>query len=308
MSHPFRGTVLAAVCAGLLIACGSPAPSTSTTATPAARVGPDTITLAVFDARLQSTLTSIQQAGGPTATNSAMQTDLRASVMRSLILDSVIAQEARSLGIGVNDEQVDAQVNAAAKQEGSMPGLQSALAQAGGSITQLRDEIRSELNEQRLEDYFANQRAAQVEQQLASGASFASLVDAYSDDTGTNTKGGDLGALSETDLKNDDPVFVTAVKSLAAGAYTKTAVHDSGGYDIVELYAKTSASWSVRHILIAAPEPYTVKDRPQWFAEALFSTVAQLCQQHEIHIFIKNAGTDPCSAAASPAPSQAPTP
>jgi parvulin-like peptidyl-prolyl isomerase len=306
MPHLIRRAAQAALCIAVLAGCGSPAPSASTSA-PVARVGNDTISREVFDARLQSTITSIRQAGGPQATNSAMQTDLRASVLRSLILDSVIAQEAKSLGIQATDADVSEQVSAAAQQEGGMAVLQNALAQAGGSLTQFQDEVRSHLNEQRLEDYFAHQRAQDVEQQLASGASVASLTSAFSDDRGTAAKGGDLGALHASDLKTDDSSFSLAVKGLAVGAYTKTPVHDSGGYDIIQLYAQSATTWSVRHILVAAPTPYTVKDRPQWFAEALFSTVAQLCQQSRIHIFIKDAGTDPCSGAPSPSPGTTPS-
>jgi len=285
-----------------VIACGSP-PATSTVDTsPVARVGGEVITRALFDARLQSAQTTVQQAGGPPS-NAAMEAQLRAGVLRSLILDTVIAQEAKAAGVAATEAEIDAQVAQAAQQAGGTPALQTALAGAGGSLLQLRDEIASQLNEQRLEDVFAKQRAEQVESQLASGASFASLVTSMSDDTGTNTKGGDLGALTAADLSADDPAFAAAVRGLSVGAFTRTAVHDSGGYDILLLYAKTPTTWSVRHILVAAPTPYTVKDRPQWFTGALFETVAQLCAANEVHVFITDAGANPCSGAPTPAPS-----
>lgn len=287
-------------------ACGGASSVTSGSAV-VARVGNETITQAVFDARLQDTLTSIQQAGGPATGNAAMLAGVRTSVLRSLILDAVIAQEAAYRGLAATPAQITAQVNAAAQQEGGMSGLQSALAQAGGSMTQLRDEIRSQLNEQRLEDYFARQRADQVQRQLASGASFVSLAAQWSDDQATASHGGDLGALTESDLKSDDPAFASAVRSLAVGEHTATAVRDAGGYDFVQLYARTSTTWSVRHILIGAPSPYTVKDRTQWFVEALFNAVAQLCTQGSIHVYVKDSGTDPCSGAPliTPVPSPA---
>lgn len=299
----------ALVSALVVSGCASPAPPAgrSTPSPAVARVGGTTITQAVFDARLQDTITSIQQAGGPAAGNSTMLTDLRASVLRSLILDAVIEQEAAYHGLAATDAQITAQVDAAAQQEGGMSGLQSALAAAGGSLTQLRDEIRSELNEQRLEDYFAKQRAQQVEQQLASGASFSSLVSSFSDDSGTSSKGGDLGALTSANLASDSASFATAVRSLQVGTYTTTPVHDDGGYDIIMLYAKSATTWSVRHILIAAPTPYTVKDRPQWFVEALFTAVAQLCAQSQIHVYVKDAGSDPCSGAPLITPAASPS-
>ena len=288
----------------MVVACGSPSQTSTTPDTsPAARVGSDVITRAVFDARLQSALTTVRQAGAPPS-NAAMQAQLRASVLRSLILDSVIAQEATARGVAATEAEINTEITQAAQQAGSTPALQTALAQAGGSLTQLRDEIRSHLNEQRLEDLFAQERAGEVETQLASGTSFASLVASMSDDTGTNSKGGDLGALTSSDLSGGDPTFAAAVRGLTVGAYTTQPVHDSGGYDIVLLYAKTATTWSVRHILVAAPTPYTVKDRPQWFSTSLFATVAQLCGAGKVQVYITDAGANPCSGA----PTLPPTP
>ena len=254
------------------------------------------ITQAAFDIRLQSTFVAIQQGGGPTA-DPAMRTSVRASVLRSLILDAVIAQEAAAQGLAATAAQVQAEVDKDAQQAGGMSQLQTQLASAGGSVAQLQDEIRSQLNEARLEDAFARQRAAMVEQTLAGGAAFAATAQQYSDDTGTATKGGDLGVLSQSDLTSGDPAFAAAVKALAVGAYTTTPVHDSGGYDIIEVYATTATTWSARHILITAPTPYTVQDRPAWFAESLFATVAQECRAGQIHVYIADSGADPCSGA-----------
>ena len=272
-----------------------------------ARVGAAVITESAFDTRLQSTLSAIGQAGGPSA-NAAMQSGVRASVLRSLILDTVIAQEAQAHGLAATDRDVQAEMSRDAQQAGGMSQLETQLANTGGSVAQLQDEIRSQLNEQRLEDLFARQRAAMVEQALGGGADFAATATQYSDDSGTRSKGGDLGALTSSDLQSDDAAFVTAVTSLAIGAYSHTPIHDSGGYDIVELYAKTATTWSVRHILVAAPQPYTVQNRPAWFAESLFTAVAQECQARQIHVYISDTGADPCSGAPSLSPAAAPTP
>lgn len=269
-------------------------------------MGAAVITQAAFETRLQSTLVSIQQAGGPTA-DPAMRTSVRASVLRSLILDAIIAQQAASLGIAATDAQVQAEVSADAQQAGGMSPLQTQLASAGGSVAQLEDEIRSQLNEQRLEDVFAQQRAATVERTLAGGGAFAATAEQYSDDTGTASKGGDLGSLSASDLTSGDPAFAAAVRSLAVNAYTRTPVRDSGGYDVIEVYAMTASTWSVRHILISAPTPYTVQDRPAWFAESLFTAVAQDCHAGQIHVYISDAGADPCSGAPALSPAPLPT-
>lgn len=292
------------VCTAVLAGCGGAASVTPNPTTPVARVGSTVITLASFNTRLHSTTTAIAQAGGPSA-DPSMTTGVRANVLRSLILDAVIAQEAAAQGHAITDKEVQAEVAKDAQSVGGMNQLQTQLASAGGSISQLEDEIRSQANEQRVEDRFAQQRAAMIEQTLAGGADFAKTAIDDSDDGGTASKGGDLGALSAQDLTGGDQTFAATVHELSVGEYTKTPIHDSGGYDIIQLYAQTATTWSVRHILVAAPTPYTVQDRPGWFATSLFATVAQECNAGQIHVYLKDAGADPCSGAPafSPAPS-----
>lgn len=285
-------------------ACGGGTVSTTTPGpdTVIARVGSTSITEAQFDVRLQSTLTTLQQGGAPTS-QAQMLSQVRASVLRSLILDAVIAQEAAARHVAATSAEVQAQVEKDAQAAGGMSNLETQLAGAGGSLAQLQDEIRSQLNEERLENLFAQARAAEVEEQLAGGAAFTSLAKSMSDDTGTSSKGGDLGVITRNNFGSYDARFIAAMQALAVGSYNTTPLRDSGGYDILQVYARTATSWSVRHILVAAPVPYTVTSRPAWFAEALFATVAQLCNDGAIHVYTKDAGADPCSGAPQLAPS-----
>jgi PPIC-type PPIASE domain len=241
---------------------------------------------------------SITQGGA--GSNPAQTTALRTSILRSLIIDTVIREEATQLGLEATAKEIQAQVAADAASAGGMNALASNLAGAGGSIAQLEDEISSSLNEQRLEDHFAKARATLIEQRLASGATFISTAKEFSDDSGTSAKGGDLGVLTAAELKKYSPTFAAAVAALKVGAYTKTAIHDAGGYDIVMLYSKSAKGFGVRHILVYAGNPYTVTDRPSWFAESLFSAIAQLCQAKQIDVTLTNAGGNPCTPPASP--------
>lgn len=292
------------MCAVLLTACSS-GPAHPMASPVIARVGSDAITIAQFNVRYQSACTSIKQGGGDCSGGAAV-TQVRAAVLRSLILDTVIRQEATRLGLEATSKEVAAEVAADAQQAGGTGALQTQLAGAGGSIAQLQDEISANLNEQRVEDVFAQQRAALVEQILARGATFVATAKTYSDDsgtTGTALKGGDLGVLTAAELKTYNPAFAAAVESLAVGAYTRTPVHDAGGYDIVMVYSKKAQGWGVRHILIYAGNPYNVTDRPGWFQEALFSAVDQLCAANDIRVSLTNAGGNPC-----PSPSPSPSP
>lgn len=305
MFHRRGGVAIVAVCAVALAACSSTNTPVSKPSPVIARVGPDAITLAQFDVRYQSACISIAQGGGSCAAG-AQATSVRSSVLRSLIVDTVILQEATKLGLEATSTEVSGEVATDAQQAGGMSALKTELAGAGGSIAQLEDEIRSNLNEQRVEDVFAQQRAAFVESLLAKGASFSATAKSYSDDsgsTGTAAKGGALGVLTTAVLKTYDPAFAAAVELTPVGGYTKTPVHDAGGYDIVMVSSKTAAGWGVRHILIYAGNPYSVTDRPQWFVEALFTQVDTLCKAKAIEVTLSDAGGNPCT---SPAPTPSP--
>ncbi|MDQ6856648.1 MAG: peptidylprolyl isomerase [Candidatus Dormibacteraeota bacterium] len=304
-----RTAAVAPALALLCTACGSGAPTPSAMASIVARVGNTPITADTFAVRLQSTLTAVGQAGGP-SNNAAMTAQVRASVMRSLLIDTVIAQEAAAAGVAATDADVQSQVDADTQAAGGPSQLQTRLASVGGSLTQLRDEVRSSLNEQKLEDVFARQRATEIEQKLASGIAFATLTAQYSDDTSTSAKGGALGAVARAQVQGDDPTYAAAVLALSQGQHTNPPVHDAQGYDIVELDATTATTLTLRHIIVDAPRPYTVKERPAWFGEAIFESLAQDCSAGQIHIYIGNVGDDPCAAAsanASPGASQTST-
>jgi hypothetical protein len=305
--------LLALVCA----ACaGGPASPATPGTQVIARVGSTAITADLFAVRLQSALTAVSQAGGP-ANNPAMTAQVRASVLRSLLIDTVIAQEAAASGVAATALEVQSQVDADAQTAGGTAQLQSQLASLGGSLTQLRDEIRSSLNEQKLEDAFAKQRAGEIEQKLSSGTAFATLASQYSDDADTAAKGGALGAVPRTQIQGDDPAYAAAVLALHPGGYTNPPIRDAQGYDIVALDSSSATTLTLRHIIVNAPQPYTVKERPAWFSEAIFESLAQDCSVGEIHIYVSNTGDNPCAAAsasASPsgsisaAPTVTPTP
>ena len=295
-----------AACALAVVACGSSSKAPAKPSPIIARVGNQPITLAEFNVRYQTTIVSIEQGGGPPE-DAGQTTALRADILRSLIIDTVIGEEATKFKLEATPAEVQAQVATDAQQAGGTAALKTELAGAGGSIAQLEDEITSDLNEQRVENLFAQQRAIQVEKILATGANFETTAKTWSDDTGTNAKGGDLGLLTTANLATYDAAFSAAVKALAVGKYTTTPVHDAGGYDIVMLYAKSAKGWSVRHILVAAPTPYSVMDRPAWFGEVVFAAINQLCVANQITVSLTNAGGNPCTAP-SPSPSPAATP
>jgi parvulin-like peptidyl-prolyl isomerase len=285
---------------------------------PVAQVGSVVISSDLFDARLRSALTAIQQGGGPQSGSpqyGAFLQKLRAQVLQSLIVDARISIEAQYQHISASDSDVQAELDAAAQAVGGMDQLQTQQSEAGGSVAQLRDQIRARINEQRLEDLFAQQRAATIVADITSGNDFATLAMQLSDDDTSKAKGGDLGAISVDQLRAEAPAFAAAVNSLKVGAMTNPAVRDDAGYEILRLDASGPTSRSLHRILVAAPRPYTVKERPDWFTQSVLDAVAQYCDAGQIKVFL-DPSLQPCNApihssptpAASPAASPAATP
>lgn len=299
-----RRLLAALALAALLGACGSgsgPSPSPSG---PVAQVGKQTIPRSLFDLRLNTALVSVEQGGGPspgTSGYNSMLSQLRADVLKSLIIDSIIEQEAEFRHIAASDGDVQNEVNQDVKDAGGQSQLETQLAEAGGSLDQLRDAVRSRINEQRLENQFAQQRADAILQQLQGGADFATLAKQLSDDETSGPKGGDMGVMSSASLDGGDKTFAAAVRALKAGQTVSQPVRDVAGYEIVRVDAVTAAGWAVHRILVAAPQTYTVKERPAWFEQSLVDALAQYCSDNQLKVMIPGAA-QPC-ATASPSPS-----
>jgi peptidyl-prolyl cis-trans isomerase C len=264
---------------------------------PVAEVVGTRVPAALFDTRLSSALTAIRQAGGPQPGDTAYPAFLagvRRRVLQSLIVDQVIAQEAAFRHLATTDAEVAAEVAADARLAGGTDQLKRQLAEAGGSLDQLRDEIRSRFNEQRLEDLFASQRAADAESRLAGGLAFDAAARQLSDDEKSRDRGGDLGTLNLTQLGGSSPSFATAVRAAPASGVSPP-IRDDAGYEILRLDAQTATTRSLHRILVAAPRPYTVRERPAWFAEGIFQAIAEDCRAGRLHVLL-DTGFQPCAA------------
>jgi hypothetical protein len=311
-----RRLLSALVVAVALAGCGSPTtPGPTPSSGPVAQVGKQSIPRSLFDMRLTSALTAIQQGGGPQQGSSGygpMLSKLRADVLKSLILDSIIGQEAAFRHIAVTDAEVQKQVDADTTAAGGSGPLKTQLAEAGGSLDQLRDAVRSRINEQRLEDEFAKERADAILRRITAGEDLAVLAKLLSDDETSRDKGGDMGALTDTQLDQGDKTFAAAVRALQPGKLVAQPARDLAGYEILRLDAVGAAGHSVHRILVAAPQTYTVKERPNWFLQSLLEALAQYCNQGQLTVMMAGAA-QPCatpgaSGSASPGVSGSPAP
>lgn len=269
-----------------------------------ATVGRLEIHRSLLDARVTVALTAATQGGAPGAGSpqyAAFVRQLRAGALKGLIIDTVIAQEAAARGVAASDAEVEREVRADVGIAGGQPQLETQLAEAGGSLATLRDETRSRLNEARLEEYFARQRAADAVSRLARGEAFAAVARELSDDTGSRSGGGDLGALAVDTLRGGDAAFLQAVMALRVGETTAAPVRDSAGFEILRLDAATATTRSLHRVLVQAPQPYTIRERPAWFGQSVLLAVAQDCDAGAIHVLI-DTSLQPCGlATATPA-------
>jgi parvulin-like peptidyl-prolyl isomerase len=298
--------VWAICCVSLsLVACGSTASTSSSTdnSKVIAQVGSQKITEHQLDIRLQSAETALSQAGSQTPKSSSdpMLEQVRADVLRSLISDAVITQEAEYRHVAVSNADINGEIASDQSAAGGASQLQTQLSQAGGSLDQLKDEIRSRRNEQNLENLFASQRANDALLALRSGTSFADVAQQYSDDTASNGNGGEVGSVSLTTLNASDPAFTKAVESLSVGATSSSPVRDQAGYEIIRLDSQSGTTWSIHRILVSAPQTYTVMSRPQWFGQSILVALAELCSAHQVVVYVDQS-VQPCSAPASPTP------
>jgi parvulin-like peptidyl-prolyl isomerase len=273
---------------------------------PVAEVAGARIPASLFDLRITSALTAIKQAGGAPEPGDphypAFLAGVRRRVMESLIVDRVITQEAAFRHLAASDADVASEVAADVRAAGGRDKLDRQLAEAGGNLDQLRDAIRSRLNEQRLEDLFASERAADVEARLAAGTPFETVASQLSDDERSRPKGGDLGAVNLAQLSGSNASFVAAVRS-APEKRVSEPIRDDAGYEILRLDAQTPTTRSLHRILVAAPRPYTVRERPPWFSAAIFQAISDDCQAGRLRVLL-DVGLQPC-APNRPAPGPA---
>ena len=90
--------------------------------------------------------------------------------------------------------------------------------------------VKSDTDTEGLSDEEAKKKAEDLIKQLDDGADFSTLAKENSDDTGSATKGGDLGYFNKGEMVKE---FETAAYDLKVNEYTKEPVKTSYGYHII---------------------------------------------------------------------------
>ena len=90
--------------------------------------------------------------------------------------------------------------------------------------------VKSDTDKDGLSDEEAKSKAEKLIKKLNDGADFATLAKENSDDTGSASKGGDLGYFNKGDMVEE---FETAAYDLKVNEYTKEPVKTTYGYHII---------------------------------------------------------------------------
>ncbi|MDO4681115.1 MAG: peptidylprolyl isomerase [Aerococcus sp.] len=78
-------------------------------------------------------------------------------------------------------------------------------------------------------------KAKEIIKELDDGKDFSELAKKNSEDSQTKDKGGSLGSLDQSSVKNLEQAFQDAMNKLKAGEYTKEPVKTSYGYHIIKV-------------------------------------------------------------------------
>ena len=104
------------------------------------------------------------------------------------------------------------------------------------------------------------ERLLSIRERIINGEKFATLARLYSEDPGSQRKGGELGMASKSIFW---PAFSDAAMSLKPGTISQI-VETPDGFHIIEVLEKKGDMFNARHILIKPK--YTVEDREKAFS------------------------------------------
>jgi peptidyl-prolyl cis-trans isomerase SurA len=160
--------------------------------------------------------------------------DLKADIRQQLSIQKLINREVLAK-IAITDQDVQDFYNQNRAQF-NVAEPQYRLAQI--VITPHKDpQLRNRKNDDATTDAEAKRKAAALEQQLSTGADFATLAMDYSEDPASAGSGGDLGYVPESSLSQSDPALKKAVLVMKPGQTSEVIVlRDS--YRILKLVAK----------------------------------------------------------------------
>ena len=266
MRLALRRGILLLVVSVALSGCTTPGVSLPFSEPAAAVVDGHSISMKVYQARLQVSRHRDPFNGIPEAIPSpAPAQRLEDFTIEQLVREEIVRQEADKRGITVADQAVQARM-AALRSKAGTSTFNAALSRNGFTASSFSDYQRALLTEVALMRAMAGDRARSAAGELKSGATFASVAARWSDDTGTFARGGDAGWLRPAEIP--EPPLMTAVESLTTGAVSGI-VPTNRGFSIATVLERRNDQVHLAVILVLAPsiDLSSPQGTPAWFTK-----------------------------------------
>ena len=283
MSFALRRGVLLLVIGGALSACTAPAASLPFTEPAAAVVDGQSISMKIYQARLEVSRHRDPFSGIPEAIPSpAPSQRLETFTIEQLVREEIVRQEAEKRGISVKDSSLDSRITTLRVKSGTT-SFNAALQRNGFTSDSFRSYQRALLVEVALLHAMAKDRADSAARELTAGQTFASVAARWSDDSGTSTRGGDAGWLRPADIP--EPPLAAAVQSLAAGSVTGI-IATNRGYTIATVLERRGDLVHLAVILVLAPavDLYSPQGTPAWLTKFVDDREAALRRAGKIEL------------------------
>lgn len=195
-----------------------------------------------------------------TGQQSVNSSDLKKQILQQLVENNIINSEAKKFKITVSNEEVDKTFNEIAKNNGSEEEVKKVLNELYGlNVDQFKELIKSQLlrdkiNKEEIQRVSAShilirldegadqakideakKKIEGIQNEIKGGLSFADAAKKYSEDVGSNEKGGQLEAFSRGDMVKEfeEVAFSTPVGEISAPFRT------SFGWHILKVDGKT---------------------------------------------------------------------
>jgi parvulin-like peptidyl-prolyl isomerase len=283
-----RGVLL--VIAGALAACSAPGVSLPFSEPAAAVVDGHTISMKAYQARLEVSRHRDPFAGIPEAVPSpATAQRLQIFTIDQLVREEIVRQEAEKRGISVRDGALDSRITTLKAQAGTTT-FSVTLQRNGFTSDSFRTYQRALLIEVALLHAMAKDRADSAARELNAGQPFASVAASWSDDSGTSTRGGEVGWLRPDQIP--EAPLAAAVQSLAAGNVSPI-IPTNRGYVIATVLERRTDQVHLAVILVLAPavDLFSPQGTPSWFTKFVDDREAALQRAGRIDLKVgKHAG------------------
>jgi hypothetical protein len=213
----------------------------------------------------------------------ANETTLETEAAQDLVDAALVQREAQKRGINITEDDVNAQVDPFRKNYDTQAATERAqgkstksfndyLNSLGYSLDRLREEVKTRLYEQRLEDRLAQARRTAALSAIKANRDISAVAKQYSDDVASAANGGVI-PLHGKDLVNV-PALKPAIDSLQQpGATSSDFIHVDDGFYYFKLTSRDAAAdvINLQYVYVYDPKPelYSTARRPKWLIDLI---------------------------------------